>query len=1599
MDSSPDLSLKLRRGSSDSRDNFYMDFAQGIDSDIEEVDNSALPLEPQQAPPPPLPIVAPEAMLGAGFIPPPPLAMQGQPLPTLTEHDDLPPTPPPQQEPNGTVVDSPPPSPTSSVLEMIPPPPLSPPMITPPPSIRTLAPPSPPIETEDEGDDADVDEEEEEDDDKSTPPPPLPPLPSNFSYVHGNGAHGSGLTGAAGSTPPATKSPSTSPSPPDTPPPCPKMAPSKLASPPPPPPMHSQLPMPPLTPPSESDQSQPNSPPPLPQHAPLPQSPPRSTGSPASSARSIGSQQRVIVASPPLSTSSQPRSMGSPQGSISSPPHSASSQPRSTGTPPRTREFVEEDGPATPPPDFGEPSDVIAAALAAAIEVKSCELIQGITQGNAYHMIDENKSLNEDESTTITTPPSNGFSASSIIAPPADHLGEMEQETDMMLADIPPPPGMEDELPDENQQREEMEVEEQANKLSEEPMEVDETVEEEDVLSDRTPMSERQLSEDHTTADTPADEVVETRGTPTSQATPRSTPQPTPPASGSPKKKRSSITASGGSGSGSRGPSRSASRSGSHSGSHGGSRNASRSGSVRGSIASRAGSIAAASVASAAASVASGSQQVVEVAAVKSVAAVTSPQTSIKSIRSQPGSVKSSLSKHSASPPMMKSPPEGDRPPVMPSPPTMRSPPVMKSPPIMHSPPKVTSPPRVYSPPLVSSPPMRKMDSIEAEKDDEERKSVKGPAGASTYSDSAAASSETLDAASVLSPTMGAATTPAAATATAASTTLSYQDEQQPQQHIMRAHLSSHHHYHLPHQFQHPHHQNHHTHGGVPVATPTVPASYAGTQHLLHHHHQHKANSYSSSAMDEDSSGSVSGMSSGPPQPPAKPPHITTQERRSPPSTGAASAVATTSSLLLAADAVPTPSVSPGRLTSRSGSHHRVTIDESNIATSSALSHQLDVRGGGGGDDGDAGSGGGGAGGSGPPSPSSSNRRLSSALGEDRQTGHLALMYHSHQLTSYPVLPAIKRTHRPSFIYPPMPRVRAGDALATLFSALYGKLLVVMGIAFPMAEVISTYIPPSFYEVYYLYLYIGSMIFLLFMYATLLWGRPKMPANITSPSKSASKARSSTASESMDESDTDSNSMHNKRIPTVIPARRPSLLAPLGRQHHYGSFYLRMGAVAFGIGSMIYSGLEFGQYFELNPDTKCHNVLLALTPATRMAFIFIQMYFIFLNNEQIKVYRYKIIARFGLMHMIGTNLAVWLNVLIQETKHEILTFYNPENRTLRISHRIPGHSRGHINAPAVIPTDPTAHLRIPRGLKGPYQIFECRRTNILGTLVQDASPFLFPCTIEYSLICAAILYVMWRSISRPPTPAPQRPDTISSPMKRSPHHYSVDCARAHKGLFVGILILVLTIISLILFFVLISRPDFVALAVTEVTICELLIYGTATIATLIGMIQIRHLQYDWYRSFSLDDILLVGAQTGSFLYNIFTVIAGHFTLRSDDMLVPLNALASIVQTACQTLFILDASRRQAITPEHIRKKPGREIVTFMLVVNLAMWAISTLEKSRAESHPIQLNFYGLWAWTIITHVSMPLAIFYRFHSTVCLCEIWKRAYKLKPAYM
>ncbi len=55
----------------------------------------------------------------------------------------------------------------------------------------------------------------------------------------------------------------------------------------------------------------------------------------------------------------------------------------------------------------------------------------------------------------------------------------------------------------------------------------------------------------------------------------------------------------------------------------------------------------------------------------------------------------------------------------------------------------------------------------------------------------------------------------------------------------------------------------------------------------------------------------------------------------------------------------------------------------------------------------------------------------------------------------------------------------------------------------------------------------------------------------------------------------------------------------------------------FGIGSMIYSGIEIGMFFELNLDEEadCKNLFSVLRPVLQMTFVFVQMYFIFLNQK------------------------------------------------------------------------------------------------------------------------------------------------------------------------------------------------------------------------------------------------------------------------------------------------------------------------------------------------------------------------------------------------
>ena len=113
--------------------------------------------------------------------------------------------------------------------------------------------------------------------------------------------------------------------------------------------------------------------------------------------------------------------------------------------------------------------------------------------------------------------------------------------------------------------------------------------------------------------------------------------------------------------------------------------------------------------------------------------------------------------------------------------------------------------------------------------------------------------------------------------------------------------------------------------------------------------------------------------------------------------------------------------------------------------------------------------------------------------------------------------------------------------------------------------------------------------------------------------------------------------------------------------------------------------------------------------------------------------------------------------------------------------------------------------------------------------------------------------------------------------------YSIDCSKSSTGLFCGIVVLVVTIISLIVFFVFITNEDLRLrqLAVQVAAFSELIIYSLTSLAVLVAMWQMRRLCYDNTARLELDNLLLLIAQSGVFIYASFSIIGTFFQVISN----------------------------------------------------------------------------------------------------------------------
>lgn len=190
--------------------------------------------------------------------------------------------------------------------------------------------------------------------------------------------------------------------------------------------------------------------------------------------------------------------------------------------------------------------------------------------------------------------------------------------------------------------------------------------------------------------------------------------------------------------------------------------------------------------------------------------------------------------------------------------------------------------------------------------------------------------------------------------------------------------------------------------------------------------------------------------------------------------------------------------------------------------------------------------------------------------------------------------------------------------------------------------------------------------------------------------------------------------------------------------------------------------------------------------------------------------------------MVATNICEWLYTLVAETKHEIWHLAHFSNKN-----------------------DSSIHVSHTNSTRNPHVKQDCQRTNIMGTLVQDTSPFLFPCTIEFSLICAVILYEMWKKIrlNSEITIKENSVKESSAHQGRSIHHFSIDCSKAHRGVFAGVIVIALTIIILIMYFVLHNQPEYANVAIAEVTYYEIILYTICSLTVVAAFVKMRDLKF------------------------------------------------------------------------------------------------------------------------------------------------------------
>ncbi|XP_076046380.1 proton channel OtopLc-like isoform X2 [Oratosquilla oratoria] len=462
---------------------------------------------------------------------------------------------------------------------------------------------------------------------------------------------------------------------------------------------------------------------------------------------------------------------------------------------------------------------------------------------------------------------------------------------------------------------------------------------------------------------------------------------------------------------------------------------------------------------------------------------------------------------------------------------------------------------------------------------------------------------------------------------------------------------------------------------------------------------------------------------------------------------------------------------------------------------------------------------------------------------------------------------------------------------------------------------------------------------------------------------------------------------------------------------HGGSIYLKIGATVFCFGHLIHTGLSLGQkllYLTADDptfdDCTCTTdvVMSVLTPI----YAFYQLFFIFKYSNLI-INRRKLLSRFGLMHCISSSLCFWFYTILQETLQAIFQKksshgnYSSSESSAASYSSVSAHATPYGGGEDSDELDDDDHHYTGNKIHAyDWSInYGCEKTTDLSEMINYTTPYLFPFSIEYNILIVGVWILLWENIGRTDrhTHIPSVEVSYEEDNRKSFTSnliIYVDCHSSNRGLFAGLLMTVATVISIILFFIFTSSAETRDIGLLVNAYSELLLMAVMAVSSVIAFNAVRQLDVVKQSVSSVDDIILFVCLPCIFLYAFLNLFPELTLDKGDKILYIIVSALEVMQVIVQTALICDGLRRCSNSKELQQRKPGRELVTFLVVANVAMWLLETFEIKSQEGNSDKYKYYGPELWTLLSHLTLPLVLFYRFHSSVCLADMWKASYEV-----